>query len=184
MKTMLADPGNVTILIVTLLLGFAFAIPVTRRIRRIQHKPVPFFLWYSLMILIYLIEGAAFAAGMATNVFTIALSFVWGCMAVFVTRHSNREDPEILKGVLLFAVYTSLPALSFLSVPCMFVFSGLSAILTVQAGRSFGIPGFVPWPANTILGFSLIVSMSALFFKTVITTGIVSLCLHFRKRAT
>jgi len=171
------EPGNIIMLFLNLALGFGFAAPLSRRVRQVFQPPQRFSVLYAALIGVYFVESAAFAAGMATNVFTIGLSFVWGLILGFVFRERSGRTSGILKTTLLFSLYTSLPALSFLAVPCMFAFSEWS-ILTADGGQHFGIPGFVPWPLNTILGFSSAVALSALIFKTVITTGIVSIFIH------
>ena len=168
-------------LLLNLALGFGFAAPLSRRVRQVFQPPQRFSLLYAALIGVYFVESAAFAAGMATNVFSIGISFVWGLTLGLIVRQTSRPSSGILKATVLFSLYTSLPALSFLAVPCMFAFSEWS-ILTADGGRHLGIPGFVPWPLNTILGFSSTVALSALIFKTVITTGIVSVFLHSAQR--
>jgi len=49
-------------------------------------------------------------------------------------------------------------------------------------GASFGIPSFVPWPMNTILGFYAVLAIGVAVLKTVITTGGISLILHFKEK--
>jgi len=55
-------------------------------------------------------------------------------------------------------------------------------ILSAGEGASFGIPGFVPWPMNTILGFYAILAIGVAVLKTVIITGGVSLIFHFKEK--
>ncbi len=55
-------------------------------------------------------------------------------------------------------------------------------ILSAGEGASFGIPGFVPWPINTILGFYAFLAIGVAVLKTVITTGGISLILHFKEK--
>ena len=57
-------------------------------------------------------------------------------------------------------------------------------ILSAGEGASFGIPGFVPWPMNTILGFYAILAIGVAVLKTVITTEGISLILHFKEKPT
>jgi hypothetical protein len=51
-------------------------------------------------------------------------------------------------------------------------------ILSAQEGTSFGIPDFLPWPLNTILGFCSALLIGTLVFKMIITTGEVGLLIH------
>jgi len=59
---------------------------------------------------------------------------------------------------------------SFALVPILMVFAGWS-IVNVDDGLRFGIPQFVPWPVNTIMGFCIFVAGVAVLLKTIITTG-------------
>ena len=171
--------GNIVMLALNLALGFGLAVPLARRVQPLFEVPRRFFSLYALLIGVYFVESVAFAAGMATNIFTIGLSFGWGLVLGLVFRESSKSSADILKATWLFSVYTSLPALSLLAIPFMVAFSE-GSILSAESGRNFGIPEFVPWPLNTILGFSAAVALSALIFKTVITTGIVGIFLHRR----
>jgi hypothetical protein len=47
--------------------------------------------------------------------------------------------------------------------------------LNAEQARNFGIPDFVPWPLNTVLGFCVALAAGTIVFKTFITTGIVAL---------
>ena len=86
-------------------------------------------------------------------------------------RRSPLEKSAVLRALLLLAPYSSLPALSFLSVPVVTAMGGWS-VLDASEGARFGIPGFVPWPIDTILGFCLLVAGTGAIAKTAITTGI------------
>ena len=55
-------------------------------------------------------------------------------------------------------------------------------ILSADEGASFGIPSFVPWPMNTILGFYAVLAIGVVVLKTVIITGGVSLLFHFKEK--
>jgi hypothetical protein len=70
--------------------------------------------------------------------------------------------------MLLLSLYACLPAVSFLSVLVPLAVGGWP-LLSVEDGKRFGIPAFVPWPFCTLLGFVLTVSASAAVFKTAIT---------------
>ncbi len=70
--------------------------------------------------------------------------------------------------MLRLALYTCLPAVSFLSMLLPLGVGGWSLVST-EAGRRFGVPGFVGWPFSTLLGFFLVVSCSAVVLKTTLT---------------
>jgi hypothetical protein len=116
--------------------------------------------WLLAVLGVYVAESMAFSASMATNILGYCLAFVWGIL--FARRLLARE-------MLLLSLYTCLPAVSFLSVLVLLVIGGWP-LLSVEDGRRFGIPAFVPWPFCTLLGFVLTVSTSAAVFKTAITT--------------
>lgn len=81
------------------------------------------------------------------------------------------------RSALMLAVYSSLPAASFLSVPVVTAVVGWS-ILSGDAGARFGIPSFVPWPLNTILGFCLAVTAVGVVAKVVVTTALALMVIH------
>jgi hypothetical protein len=56
-------------------------------------------------------------------------------------------------------------------------------ILSTEAGAELGVPDFVPWPLNTILGFCSALVIGTVVLKTVITTGEVSLLIHLKRNA-
>jgi hypothetical protein len=126
---------------------------------------------FAVVLGAYLVESAAFAASMATDVLNIGLAVVWGvCIGSWASksRIPIRESRRITRS---FAFYTTLPAVSFLSVPVVGILGGW-AVLDGEAGARFGIPGFLPWPLNTILGFCALVAGVAVVAKVVITTAV------------
>ena len=133
-------------------------------------------MWLLALWGMYLAECVAFSASMATNLLGMVLAVVWGL--VFMRKLQSRPSTEQRKDAFLIAMYTCLPAISFVSLLPLLMIGGWS-ILTVEAGRRFGIPGFVPWPGSCLLGFFLMVAGVAVVFKTSITVGIVSM--HTRK---
>jgi len=61
-----------------------------------------------------------------------------------------------------------------------FAFNARS-ILSAGDGSRFGVPDFLPWPLNTILGFCVSVVLVAVIGKVVITTGIVQWMTEVRR---
>jgi len=174
------EPVNVTMVVLNLALGFGGAVLIARHMRKALDGRRRRLVLYAALIGAYFVESVAFAAGMGTNVFTIGMAFVWGVVLGMLFRKQEKEPLSILKATFAFSLYTCLPALSLLAVPCLLACCGWS-VLSVEGGRNLGVPEFVPWPLNTVLGFSLAVALSPLVFKTAITTGIVSILLHLRK---
>ena len=120
------DQAEYLIILVNLVLGLGSAIPVAKLLVKMNPKPTKFLWLYSALVGVYFIECVAFSAGMATNVFTIGLAFVWGAIFGLRAQCSLSIRHEILKSALVFSVYTSLPAVSFLSLfPCYTSMVGL-----------------------------------------------------------
>ena len=138
-------------------------LPADKQVRRLH--------LFLVLLAAYLAECAAFAAGMATNILSILLALLWGLVLGLWLRRSTASEREQMKAARWLAVYSSLPAASFVSVPVVCA-SGGWPILSTEAGARFGIPGFVPWPLNTILGFCVAVAAVAIVVKIFLTTAI------------
>jgi hypothetical protein len=164
------DQAEIAIVVLNVILGLGCAFPLARRLGRLSSAAPRIVFLYVILVAVYFVECVAFAAGMATNIPGIALAFVWGIALGFWLRRLRQSLNVIVTTALLFSLYTSLPSLSFLSVPVMMVMGG-RPIVTVEGGVQFGIPEFVPWPASTILGFCIFVALAGTLFKTMITTG-------------
>jgi hypothetical protein len=109
-------------------------------------------------------------AGMATQIFVVGLAFVWGIVFGLWLRKYPLPR-QIFKTSFFLAVYTSLPTASFgVLIVLAWLVSG-NNLLDVKASREFGIPDFLPWPLNTILGFCLALVLGTFALKTVITAG-------------
>lgn len=134
-----------------------------------------------LLVAVYLIESFAFAASMSTSILSILLAGLWGILLGRRLRRS-RSDPGISRRIaLLFSGYTALPAASFLSVPAMMALKGWSVVTSAE-GIRFGVPRFLPWPLDTILGFCTAVALVTVVFKVVITSGLVRLTTDRKER--
>ncbi|NIM48038.1 MAG: hypothetical protein GTO05_00140 [Gemmatimonadales bacterium] len=171
------DAAEYTIILVNLGLAAGCTFPVARLLARAGGNRRRVRRYCAMLIGVYVAEAVAFSAGMATNVFSVGLAVVWGTALGRWLRHSESPEREMLKTALCFSLYSCLPAISFLSVFLLVALAGWP-ILSADAGARFGVPAFVPWPANTLLGFFGIVIGSAVVLKTVITTGEVHLLIH------
>ena len=157
--------------------GLIGAVLISSQLCKICEKPKGFFRYIAILLGIYFIECVAFSAGMATQVFSIAVAFVWGI--IFGLWLRGRSSPrKIIKTSFFLAVYTSLPTISFAVLIVLAWLLGGVSILTVEEGSKFGIPAYIPWPLNTILGFCSALAIGTTLLKTVITTGEVSLLIH------
>lgn len=128
--------------------------------------------WLLALLGIYLAECVAFSASMGTDVFSICLAIVWGF--VFGQRFRAQPRGKAMRVSLWLALYTCLPAVSFASVLVLMVMHAWP-VLTIEGGRRFGIPSFVPWPFCTCLGFFLTVIGTAVLLKIAITLGMVAM---------
>ena len=172
------EPTFIVLFIINLIAGFGFAFPLSRLLTGI--KPARFRRQYAALIGIYFIESISISMGMGIPVFNIGMAFIWGIVFGLKLRECATAK-KILKASFYLTLYTCLPAVSFISVPVMVLIGGEN-ILSAADGSNFGIPDLVIWPLNTILGFYSAVIIGAVIFKTVITTGEVSLILHLSNK--
>ena len=164
-----------------LVAGFGCAVPIAKQLCKINDRPKRFFRYFVMLIGIYFAECVAFSAGMGTQVFSVGLAFVWGI--VFGLWLRGRSSPrQIIKTVFSIAVYSSLPTVSFAVLIILAWLVGGQSIFSVEVGRDFGIPPYVPWPLSTMLGFCTALAVGTVVLKTVITTGEVSLFVHLLPR--
>ena len=169
------------LVIVNLLAGAAGAYALARRIRGGGDGDSGIYRRCGIFISVYVVECASMVLGMGIPVYSIFLSFVWA--AIFGTWLSNRRSRGgIRKTSYLLSLYTSLPAMSFITVPIA-VLSGGGDVTSVDAGYRFGIPRIasLPEPMMTILGFYATLAVGSLVLKTIITAGGIALVGRGRK---
>ena len=132
--------------------GGGLALPLAGRLRQIRGKGDGFIRYSMIFAGIYFAECVAFPFGMCTQVFTVSLSFVWGLVfGLWLRKYS--QAGSIKRLAIFIAVYGSLPTASLcILLPLVRAIAG-GDILSASEGFSFGIPDFLPWPFNTILGF-------------------------------
>lgn len=167
----MVDRAESMVVIINVILGLAFGLPLARRLVRHRHIPWSTASSYVALVTVYFIESVGFMAGMTTSIPGILLAFVWGFLLGRWARRSETQMNTVLKSAVLLAVYTSLPAVSLLSVPLLMRFAGWS-VFSAEAGARFGVPEFIPSPMNTIFGFCALVALVAVSFKTIITGGV------------
>ncbi len=162
--------------------GLGCAIPVTRFFSRANTQPRSAYRYFTILIGIYVIECIAVVIGMGIPVFNVGLAFIWGII-LGIWLQARMPKHEVLKTTFFLSLYSSMPAASFIVVPVLALVSGWH-ILNSKEGVQFGIPEFLnlPWPMNTIVGFYGVLVIAAVTFKTIITTGEVSLLLRLRHR--
>ena len=175
---MSADEYIILALIITnLAAGFGCAIPIANKLRKVTGRMEKFFRYFATLVGIYFVECVAFPAGMCTQVLTVAMGFVWGVIFGLWLRNIAPAK-EVLKTAFFVSLYGCLPTCSFaVLLVTIWVISG-NSLLNVEQAYKFGIPQFVPWPFNTLLGFCVGLSTGTILLKTVITTGTVSILIR------
>ena len=166
-----------SLMITNLATGFGIAIPLARRLHAIISSQKGIFRYFAMFVGIYFLEGVAFACGMCTQVLTVAIGFVWGTIFGLWLRNIAPAK-EVLKTVFFVSLYGCLPTCSFVVIlSAIWVISG-NSFFNVEQAYKFGIPQFVPWPFNTMLGFCAGLAIGTILLKTAITPGTVSLLVH------
>jgi len=146
--------------------GVATAIPIAKRLR--LERPARFLWCYAACLGIYLTECVAFAMGMATQVCTLMLAIGVGAVLGAWLPHSTPLARVCRLGSFL-GGYGSLPTVTFsLLIGVAWMWNG-GPMLSAEAGHQFGIPDFVPWPLNTILGFCVALGLGTVVLKCVLT---------------
>jgi hypothetical protein len=174
------EPAEYIVVTLNLVAGLSIAFPLSKLFSRLDKEPPRVFRYYVILIGIYFLECVAIVSMMLVPVLSIVLAFVWGiCFGLWLRARTSRR--VAIKTSFLLSLYSSLPALSFIVVPVLALFAG-RPILSAEEGASFGIPGFAPWPMNTILGFYAILAIGVFALKAVITTGGVRFLFHLKKK--
>lgn len=174
------DFAEIILFLVNLCLGIGFAIHLSRHLKAVNPQPHSFFRYFIMFVGMYFIECVAIVVAMLLPVFSLSLAFVWGIVFGLWLRESTSVH-KVLKIAFHISLYTSFPAASFILVPIIGLFAGWDVLSTEEAIR-FGIPDFLYWPLNTILGFYVALSVGIIVLKTAITTGSVSLLILLKKR--
>jgi hypothetical protein len=160
------EPAEYIVVTLNLVAGLSIAFPLSKLFSRLDKEPPRVFRYYVILIGIYFLECVAIVSMML-------------CFGLWLRARTSRR--VAIKTSFLLSLYSSLPALSFIVVPVLALFAG-RPILSAEEGASFGIPGFAPWPMNTILGFYAILAIGVFALKAVITTGGVRFLFHLKKK--
>jgi hypothetical protein len=172
--------AEIILVLFNLGLGLSLAAPLVKLLNGVAPKTLSFLRGFILFIAIYFFECVAIVVAMMLPIFSLGLSFTWGLiLGLWLRDHVFAR--KVLKTSFFISVFTSLPAVSFLLVPLMGLFTGLD-VLNAEEGFRFGIPDFLYWPFNTILGFYAAFSISLVILKTTITTGVVSVLIHLKQK--
>lgn len=172
-----------TLIITNLAAGLGYAVPISRRLRKLTGSVEGKIRYFAMLVGIYFVECIAFSAGMCTQVFSVGLAFVWGIVFGLWLR-GLAPAREVLKQAFYVSIYGCLPTASFcILIPAARLVCG-GSILSAEEGTSFGIPDFLPWPLNTILGFFAAVLAGTIVLKTTITTATAYWLINRKERKT
>ena len=172
----------VVLTLVNLAAGLGLSVLIAGRLGRLKGRPSRVRRYAAALVGIYFLECVAFAAGMATQALTVGLALVWG--TVFgLWLSGSQPASEVLRAALLIAVFTSLPSVSFGLLILAAKLAVGASIVSAAEGAALGIPLWVPWPLNTILGFSAALVVGTLVLKIGITLGMVAAIVRSGKGA-
>jgi hypothetical protein len=163
-----------------LVLGIGLGIYLARKLTNFADPSIKWRRAFALLVGMYFFECLAFPAGMATQVFVVGLAFLWG---ILLGRFLRMQPPlPSLRFSLWVAIYTCMPTITFgFLVPFAWALAG-NSLLSSEAGISFGIPEWVPWPLGSVAGFTAALVLGTVILKSVITVGEVSVVLHWSQR--
>jgi hypothetical protein len=163
-----------TLALINLIACFGCAVPLAKGLGRLTGTPNRFLRYFAMFVGIYFLEGVAFTWGMCTQVFTIAISFVWGAiLGLWLKDFAPKRD--IIRQILFVSLYGCLPTVSFALIILIFWIVIGNGLLNVEQAYRFGIPGFVPWPLNTMLGFCIALAAGTIILKMTAATGMTAL---------
>ena len=169
-KNALISSLALTNLIGGVILGIILAIGFTRLTKRPEHL----IRYLALSLGLYFLECVAFAWGMGTQIFSIILSIEWGILFGLWLK-GLAPQKQIIRQMLFVSLYGCLPAVSFAAILLIVWLISGNGLWDIEQARRFGIPDFVPWPLNTILGFCFALAAGTIILKTILTTGIAAL---------
>jgi len=176
METVLTLSLTLTNLVGGIVLGVSLSIGFTRLTQ--QNR----FLKYLVLSLgFYLLECVAFAWSMGTQILSIILSIEWGILFGLWLK-GLAPQKRIIRQIFFVSLYGCLPAVSFAAILLIIWIISGNGLLNAEQAYKFGIPDFVPWPLNTMLGFCVALAAGTIILKTLITTGIVALIVHDKGR--
>jgi hypothetical protein len=154
--------------------GLIIGVFLAKGFSRLTDKRNYFFRYFAITLGLYFFECLAFAWGMCTQVFSVALSIMWGIIfGMWLKGIAPRK--QIIRKMLFVSLYGCLPTISFSVIITVFWILSGNGLLNVEQAYNFGIPDFLPFPLNTILGFCVALAAGTIILKTAFAAGITSL---------
>ena len=160
------------LIVTNLAAGVGLAIPLAGMLGKTAALPKKPLRYIALLIGVYFLECVAFTFGMCTQILTFGLAIVWGII-LGLWWQGRTELQKAVKTAILFSLYGCVPTLSFVFLLLLIWAIANQGLLNVEQAEKFGIPQFVPWPFNTMLGFCAGLAAGTILIKTLITTGLV-----------
>ena len=154
--------------------GSVLAVFLARGFGRLTGNKNRFLRYVAMMLGLYFLECVAFVGGMCTQVFTIAISFIWAIVFGLWLK-GLAPSGKIVRQMLFVSLYGCLPTVSFGTLLVIFWMIAGNGLLNVEQATRFGIPDFVPWPLNTMLGFCIALATGTIILKATVTIGIIAL---------
>ncbi|HEY4759914.1 MAG TPA: hypothetical protein VIH42_04975 [Thermoguttaceae bacterium] len=169
------------LILTNLAAGFGFAIPLAGLLAKTAGQHNKIMRYFVLLVGVYFLECVAFPLGMCTQIFTFALAVVWGIVLGLWLRDKT-ESQKAIKVATAFSLYGCAPTISFaVCLSILWLIAGKGLFNAQQAGE-FGIPQFVPWPFNTMLGFCAGLVAGTIMIKIAITSGLVKWLVRHSKQ--
>ena len=165
------DIAETVLIGINLILGIIFSFIISQRILRYFKWENKKFTLIIVLLLLYLIEGITIAAGMLTPFFTFGLAIIIGIVFGYIIK--KKELHKIVKSTLLLSFFLCIPAITLIMIPIVCFFSEWNIINSID-GYRFGIPEFIPYPLNTILGFYLSIITLFITINLLLINGIVN----------
>jgi hypothetical protein len=157
--------------------GLIIGVLLAKGFSRLTDRRNHFFRYFAIVLGLYFFECIAFAWGMCTQVFSVAISILWGILfGMWLKSIAPRK--QIIRQMLFVSLYGCLPTISFSVVITAFWIMSGNGLLNVEQASNFGIPDFVPFPLNTVFGFCVALAAGTIILKTAFATGITSLIIR------
>lgn len=187
---------SICAVVMPLFLGIAGAIPIARRLRGVSGRSKRFFRYFGLLIGVYLVEyltccavtiilfysrsapPSEFVWGLASMG---VLGCVWGILfGIWLRRRATAR--KIMKAVAFVSLYASVPiiCLTVLLLVELIIIEGVN-IASVENSASRGL-ATMPWPLNTVLGYSIALVLGVILLKSVIIAGEVGLLIRLGRK--
>ena len=165
------DLAEIVLIGINLVIGIIFSFIMSKRIFEFLKWTRNRYLLILILLALYLFEGITIAAGMLTPLFTFGLATITGIVFGFMIR--KNEPDGVIKSTLHLSCFLCLPAITLIIIPVLLLFTDWN-IFSSAHGSRFGIPEFIPFPLNAILGFYFSIMILFVAVNLISVNGTVS----------